>query len=121
MRGKSTDSVLERKVIIPDFSRDILESDIPRNVLEILLADRTTGKNIMWMTDNYVKYESLFDAKMGPKDQILVEEVNRPGTKIIRPRVDKSREEQRARVVGKAEVFTPSWICNKMINIVEAL
>ena len=107
-------------IIDPDFKRDVQESDIPEDVLKMLLKDQTTGNNILWMTDNYVKYESLFDAKMGPRDQILVEEVNRPGTKIIRPRVDKSREEQRARVVGKAEVFTPSWICNAMNNLMDA-
>ena len=39
------------KVIDPDLGkRDILESEIPRDVLEILLKDRTTGKNILWMT-----------------------------------------------------------------------
>lgn len=107
-------------IINPDFKRDVQESDIPEDVLKMLLKDQTTGNNILWMTDNYVKYESLFDVKMGPKDQILAEEVNRPGTKIIRPRVDKSREEQRARVVGKAEVFTPSWICNAMNNLMDA-
>lgn len=51
MRGDATDGALARKVIIPDFTRDILESDIPRDVLAVLLADRTTDKNIMWMTD----------------------------------------------------------------------
>ena len=39
------------KVIDPDLGkRDILESKIPRDVLDILLKDRTTGKNILWMT-----------------------------------------------------------------------
>ena len=57
---------LERGVIDPDFSRDILESDIPRDVLDILLKDMTTGRNIMWMTDNYLHLESTFDVKMGP-------------------------------------------------------
>lgn len=39
------------KVIDPDLGkRDILASEIPRDVLDILLKDRTTGKNILWMT-----------------------------------------------------------------------
>ena len=67
---------------------DILESDIPRDVLDVLLADRTTGKNIMWMTDGYVKYESCFEEKMGPEDLILAKEIRNKGIKIIRPRVD---------------------------------
>ena len=109
-----------RSVIDPDYRRDVQESEIPIDVLKMLLKDQTTGNNILWMTDNYVKYESLFDTKMRPGDQILVEEVNRPGAKIIRPRVDKSREEQKERVQKKAEVFTPSWICNAMNNLMDA-
>ena len=36
------------KVIDPDLEkRDILESEIPKDVLDILLKDRTTGKNIL--------------------------------------------------------------------------
>ena len=115
------DSEHESGVIIPDFTRDILESDIPRDVLAILLADRTTGKNIMWMTDGYVKLESVFDVKMGAQDEIDADVISRPGNKIIRPRVDKSKEEQRERVQKKAEVFTPSWICNNMINGFDAM
>ena len=120
MSGNMTDSVHEREVIVPDFTRDILESDIPRDVLDILLADRTTGKNIMWMTDGYVKLESVFDVKMSVQDEIDADVISRPGNKIIRPRVDKSKEEQRERVQKKAEVFTPSWICNNMINMFDA-
>ena len=35
----------------PVLTRYILETDIPRDVLEILLADQPTGRSIMWMTD----------------------------------------------------------------------
>ena len=114
------DVVSAGSTIDPDFSRDILESDIPRDVLDILLKDMTTGHNIMWMTDNYLHLESTFDVKMGPSDEINADVISRPGNKIIRPRVDKSKEEQRKRVVGKAEVFTPSWICNAMNNLMDA-
>lgn len=121
MNDKTTDcSQLERGVIDPDFTRDILESEIPRDVLQVLLADRTTGKNIMWMTDGYAHLESVFDVKMGIHDEINADVISRPGNKIVRPRVDKSKEEQRKRVVGKAEVFTPSWICNAMNNLMDA-
>jgi len=40
-------------------------------------------------------------------------------TSIIKPRVEKSKEEQQKRIRGKAEVFTPSWICNKQNNLVD--
>ena len=109
-------------VIDPDLERrDILESEIPRDVLDILLKDRTTGKNILWMTDSYEHLESTFDIKMGVRDSIDADTISRPGNKIIRPRVDKSKEEQRERVQKKAEVFTPSWICNNMNNLIDAV
>lgn len=37
----------------------------------------------------------------------------------IRPRVDKTKEEQRRRVREKAEVFTPSWLCNLQNNLID--
>ena len=59
------------RVIDPDLEkRDILESEIPKDVLDILLKDRTTGKNILWMTDSYEHLESTFDIKMGIHDPI---------------------------------------------------
>lgn len=36
---------------------------------------------------------------------------------IIIPRVEKDKAQQQKRTRNKAEVFTPSWICNKMNNI----
>ena len=112
--------MLVQGVIDPDFSRDILESDTPKDVFKVLLLDRTTGKNILWMSDSYTYLESIFNVKMGIRDEIDADVISRPGNKIIRPRVDKSKEEQRKRIIGKAEVFTPSWICNNMLNEVDA-
>ena len=64
MNVKNTEMI--NKVIDPDLEkRDILESEIPRDVLDILLKDRTTGRNILWMTDSYEHLESTFDIKMG--------------------------------------------------------
>ena len=36
-----------------------------RTLLEILLKDRTTGKNIIWATDNYAHYGEKY-AKTSP-------------------------------------------------------
>lgn len=38
---------------------------------------------------------------------------------LIKPRTEKPREEQRRRVREKAEVFTPSWVCNLQNNLVD--
>lgn len=77
---------------------NILDGDI----LNVLLKDRTTGKNIIWATDNYG-----FD----PDEEIKIENLH-----LIKPRLEKSKEEQQKRTNGKAEVFTPSWVCNDMNN-----
>ena len=41
MRDKSTDSALVR---------DILEWNVPAEVLAVLLKDRSTGRNLIWAT-----------------------------------------------------------------------
>ena len=48
--------------MLPEQNIDIKENDllkIDRSLLEILLKDKTTGKNIIWATDNYSKYGSF--------------------------------------------------------------
>ena len=44
MRCKSTDSA---------FKRDMLEWNVPEEVLAVLLKDRSTGCNLIWATDDY--------------------------------------------------------------------
>ena len=38
---------------------------------------------------------------------------------IIKPRTEKTKEEIIYRTRDKAEVFTPSWICNKQNNLID--
>ena len=52
--------------------------------------------------------------------QIYPELITDKNGNIIRPRVAKTLEEQTARVKDKAEVFTPSWICNAQNNLVDS-
>ncbi len=81
-----------------------------RNVLKDLIKDKTTKKNIIFATDAYAEYD------ITPKSQITEEFLMGFGVLAIQPRVLKSLEEQSERTRKKAEVFTPSWICNKMNN-----
>ena len=85
-----------------------------KNVLNALLKDKTTKKNIIFATDAYADFD--VDAKTQITEQILVGF----GALAIQPRVLKSVEEQSERTKKKAEVFTPSWICNKMNNHCDA-
>ena len=84
----------------------------PTHVLEILLCDRTTGHNIIW-ADN--EYEALGDGYMGD-DEITVEKIMGTNSDIIKPRIAKEAARQSQRTKSRAEVFTPSWLCNQMNN-----
>lgn len=106
MRTNTTDGVLKR---------DILEWHIPEEVLAVLLKDRSTGRNLIWATDDYAARGKGF----GANDEMQVSQIADRTHPVIRPRVDKNAEEQRQRSVKRAEVFTPSWICNKQNNLVE--
>lgn len=81
--------------------------------LPLLVIDHSTGKNIVWATDTYSSYGSYYKAnrQMFPDFNInLIQDG------ILLPRVQKTKEQQQSRTKDKAEVFTPSWICNKMNN-----
>lgn len=44
------------------FDRDILEWNIPEEVLAVLLKDRSAGRNLIWATDDYAERGKGFDA-----------------------------------------------------------
>ena len=97
---------------------DIKENDIYRidkDLLSVLLIDRSSKKNIIWATDNYshrgVGYQWA--------DEITIAAISGRKGSVIKPRIEKSKKEQSSRVREKAEVFTPSWICNKQNNLVD--
>lgn len=82
-------------------------------VLPQLLKDQTTGKNIVWATETYEAYGAYyhFDHQMFPDFNI-----NLIMDGILLPRIQKTKEQQKSRTKARAEVFTPSWICNHMNN-----
>ena len=83
-----------------------------RSVLPILLHDKTTGQNIIWATDTYETYGEGYSAKE-PFTAVLVTGKN---SSIIQPRIAKAISDQADRTKKHAEVFTPAWICNMMVN-----
>ena len=98
-----------------DIKENNLREQYPE-VLEALLRDHTTQKNIFWATDNYqdqgedYKYTS----------SILPELITGDKGSVIMPRVQKDKEMQQSRVRDMAEVFTPSWICNAQNNLIDS-
>ena len=107
-----TDFVMDKNQI------DIKESYLYRpdqELLSILLKDRSSGKNIIWATDNYAYKGAGFH----PHDHIEISSITGYHGNVVKPRVKKSQKEQIDRIKQKAEVFTPSWICNKQNNLVD--
>ena len=92
------------------------DSRYPTRILETLLCDRTTGRNIIW-ADN--EYEALGDGYMGD-DEITVEKITGLSSGVIKPRIAKEQEHQSQRTRTRAEVFTPSWLVNRMNNDIDA-
>lgn len=91
---------------------DISEKALRRKgeLLDALLIDRTTKKNIIWATDSYLSRGIDFEVKKS----IMPEFVTGVHDKLIQPRAAKSLEEQRSRTKVKAEVFTPLRIVDEM-------
>lgn len=92
------------------------DSRYPTRILETLLCDRTTGRNIIWADD---EYEALGEGYMGD-DEITVERITGISSGIIKPRIAKEQEHQYQRTKTRAEVFTPSWLVNRMNNDLDA-
>lgn len=97
---------------------DIIEddiSDINPDLLKLLLKDKTTRENIMWCTKDYESKGSQYNEHA----QIQVELITGRYSNIIQPRAAKSKAVQEKRIKKRAEVFTPSWICNEQNNQVD--
>lgn len=101
------------------FDNDIL-GDYGRDVLETLLVDHsvTTAKNdgrthhIFWATDDYEVRGDGYRFF----DEISIEAITGANSDVVIPRVLKRKELKKKRVREKAEIFTPSWMCNFMVN-----
>lgn len=87
---------------------DITASPV-KELLPVLLQDKSTKKNIIWATDAYAELGAGYDDKNIITPELLSEEF------VLQPRISKSLEEQQARTRKKAEVMTPVWLCNKII------
>ena len=94
---------------------DILENTIDAEVLSVLLADRASGKHIIWATNDCAAYGEGY----GFQDEITAERITGENGTVIKPRTEKDKAEQTRRVRDKAEVFTPSWVCNAQNNLVD--
>lgn len=105
---------MKEKIVVDIIEQEILE--LGKDIMKILLKDRTTGKNIIWATNDY----KLHGQQCSAENEIKIVQVTGANTKVIQPRVTKNKKNQELRTKDKAEVFTPSWICNKQNNLVDS-
>ena len=99
-------------------SIDISENEIlgyGEELLSILLFDRTTQHNIIWATSDYEEYGNEYQANF----PITIQSITGKNRNIIQPRICKKISNQNNRTKSKAEVFTPSWVCNEQNNLID--
>ena len=84
-------------------------------LLDILLKDKSSKRNIIWATDAYASFGDDYKDKAQMYSDLFIK-ANSP---IIKPRIEKDLQEQHDRTKKKAEVFTPAWLCNQMNNYLD--
>lgn len=97
---------------------DILENEIVNlspQILRELLSDKSSGKNIVWATNNYEAYGEFYKSE----SEIVPELITGENGFIIQPRVSKCEEHKITRTKEKGEVFTPAWVCNVQNNLID--
>lgn len=97
---------------------DISENEIMKYgepLLDILLTDRTTHHNIIWGTTDYESYGEEYRAQF----PITISLITGKNKNVIQPRICKEKNHQTNRTKDKAEVFTPSWMCNEQNNLID--
>jgi len=92
---------------------NILQFDL--ELLNILLKDNSSKKNIIWATNIY----SNKGLGYNENDLITIDKITGINGQLIKPRVRKTKDEKSKRILDRAEVFTPSWMCNIQNNLID--
>ncbi|MCQ2374823.1 MAG: restriction endonuclease subunit M [Salinivirgaceae bacterium] len=111
---------------VVDISEDEIKNWIP-DLLNVLLRDHSAKHDakigssnpdehhIIWATDSYETLGNCYNKRA----QIRAELITGKNGRVIRPRAVKTKVEQQTRTRNKAEVFTPSWVCNAQNNLID--
>ena len=79
-------------------------------LLNKVLIDKTTRKNILWATDAYKESGKAYN-----RDREITQDlITGRNADVIKTRARKAMEQQSLRTKQHAEVFTPLWIVKKM-------
>jgi len=97
------------------FEQELINIRNDSNILELLLKDNTSKHNLIWATDLYRKKGFAYYFN----NEIYPENIYTKKGCLIKPRANKSKREQNIRIKERAEVFTPSWLCNRQNNLID--
>ena len=86
-------------------------------LLKQLLVDKTTKANLIWATDAYQELGSAYERDK----EMQVSLITGQRSDVIKNRARKAMEQQSERTRKHAEVFTPLWICQKMVSHADAI
>lgn len=89
-------------------------------VLDTLLKDKSTGKNIIWATDPPEELQTVMYEPVTDKSPITAQQLGLTHYEVVLPRMMKQTDTQQQRTRKKGEVFSPAWVCNKMNNALDA-
>lgn len=89
-------------------------------VLDTLLEDKSTGKNIIWATDPPEELQTVMYEPVTDKSPITAQQLRLTHYEVVLPRMMKQTDTQQQRTRKKGEVFSPAWVCNKMNNALDA-
>ena len=89
-------------------------------VLDTLLKDKSTGKNIIWATDPPEELQTVMYEPVTDRSQITTQQLGLTHYEVVLPRMMKQTDTQQKRTRKKGEVFSPAWVCNKMNNALDA-
>ena len=101
--GAKGGHMAKANIELPMFSTDIDEIkiyELNHVILDLLLADKSSKRNILWATKDYLSYGNLYDEHC----QIMPEQITYDNLNVIQPRVLKEKDKQTSRTKGKAEV-----------------
>ena len=89
-----------------------LQSPPVQAVLDILLKDQPTKKNIVWATNSYEALGSQYAASK----PITLETLAGLEPDMLQPGAMRAVQQRQERTKSYAEVPSPSWLCNRMLN-----
>lgn len=86
------------------------------SLMKVLLTDRSTGRNIMWVTEEHRDTHP----EILPDGEMTLEQLNGSAGELIKHRVYKDRMAQDRRTRSKGEVYTPLWIVGAQNDLIDS-